>query len=167
MTQSSMRYSRQPFPPYRYVPGRSPHPTRDPQGHSFLLSVSPRALSPETWRTCEQYLYAIDLFNHGYWWEAHEALEPFWRAAGRDSEAGRFLQGVIQLAAALLKDSMGLERPARRLATAACVKLLDTPKEMFGIDPAALVARSQCFFGEKSRTAPQVVLKWGASLSRW
>ena len=31
-----------PFPPYAYVPGRFPHPVRDPQGHSF----QPKAIDP-------------------------------------------------------------------------------------------------------------------------
>ncbi|TGQ49534.1 DUF309 domain-containing protein, partial [Mesorhizobium sp. M1C.F.Ca.ET.210.01.1.1] len=25
--------------------------------------------------------WGIDLFNHGYYWEAHEAWEPLWHAA--------------------------------------------------------------------------------------
>jgi hypothetical protein len=40
------------------------------------------AFTPEDWRSCDLYLYGIDLFNHGYWWEAHEALEDVWLAAG-------------------------------------------------------------------------------------
>ncbi|MFQ5661093.1 MAG: hypothetical protein ACE5GZ_11755 [Gammaproteobacteria bacterium] len=29
------RYTNRPFPSYRYVPGKAPHPTRDPDGHSY------------------------------------------------------------------------------------------------------------------------------------
>ena len=29
------RYSTRPFPSYRFVPGKSPHPRRDPHGHSY------------------------------------------------------------------------------------------------------------------------------------
>ncbi|MFG0251608.1 MAG: hypothetical protein ACF8NJ_01890, partial [Phycisphaerales bacterium JB038] len=29
------RYTDLPFPPYRYLPGAYPHPTLDPQGHSY------------------------------------------------------------------------------------------------------------------------------------
>ncbi|MBI4006737.1 MAG: hypothetical protein HY356_08705 [Gammaproteobacteria bacterium] len=29
------RYSDRPFPPYRFIPGKTPHPTRDTEGHSY------------------------------------------------------------------------------------------------------------------------------------
>ena len=41
--------------------------------------------------------------------------EP-WRGAGRDSVVGRFLQGLILLAAAAVKHELGAAEPARRLA---------------------------------------------------
>jgi len=33
--------------------------------------------------TNPQWLYAVDLFNGGWYWEAHEAWEGFWHALGR------------------------------------------------------------------------------------
>ncbi|MER9007639.1 DUF309 domain-containing protein [Mesorhizobium sp. M0862] len=27
--------------------------------------------------------WGIDLFNHGYYWEAHEAWEPLWQTANQ------------------------------------------------------------------------------------
>ena len=81
------RYTQRPFPSYRYLPYQSgatlPHPHNDPAGHSYHAEeeyLPP--FTPEDWRSCELYLYGIDLFNHGYWWEAHEALEDVWLAAG-------------------------------------------------------------------------------------
>ncbi len=44
------RYSREPFPAYRFVPGEHPHPTRDPAGHSFGRPEAVVPPSPETWR---------------------------------------------------------------------------------------------------------------------
>ena len=29
------RYTNLPLPAYRFVPGKAPHPTRDPDGHSY------------------------------------------------------------------------------------------------------------------------------------
>ncbi|MFB3116009.1 MAG: hypothetical protein ACE1ZH_00895 [Gammaproteobacteria bacterium] len=29
------RYTDRTFPPYRFIPGKAPHPTRDPDGHSY------------------------------------------------------------------------------------------------------------------------------------
>ena len=57
-------------------------------------------LNVSDWRDCEHFLYGIDLFNAGYWWECHEVLEGLWHASGIGSEAGHVLQAVIQCAAA-------------------------------------------------------------------
>ena len=113
------RYSQRPFPPYRFLPFRSgaplPHPRNDPAGHSYGQDEECLpGFTPADWSTCEPYLYGIDLFNHGYWWEAHEALETVWLAAGRATRCGRFVQGLIQLAGAQLKRFVGEERGARR-----------------------------------------------------
>src|SRR5207248_1598732 len=51
-----------PFPPYAFVPGRTPHPVSDPAGHSYGRTPEPLAhFDPAEWRTCHPYLYGIDL----------------------------------------------------------------------------------------------------------
>jgi uncharacterized protein len=94
----------EPLPPYGFVPGRFPHPVSDPAGHSFgKASALSAPLDPERFGECREYLHAIDLFNHGYYWEAHEAWEQLWHAAGRDGPTAWLLQGLIKLAAAGVK----------------------------------------------------------------
>lgn len=80
-------------------------------------------MSPEHWRDNEPYLFGIDLYNHAYWWACHEELEGLWHVAGRTSEEGQFLQGVIQVAAAHLKRHAGVPEGARRLAREALDRL--------------------------------------------
>ena len=59
-----------------------------------------------------EYRWGIDLYNNGYYWEAHEAWESLWR---QTSSLDRdFLQGLIQCAGAALKLAMG--EPGQRLA---------------------------------------------------
>ncbi len=82
------------LPPYSYVPGKFPHPISDPAGHSFGHTNAPQA---------DEFLYAVDLFNHGYYWEAHEAWELLWHAAGRSGWRADFFKGLIKLAAAGVK----------------------------------------------------------------
>jgi len=114
-----------PLPPYAYVPGHElPHPVTDPRGHLYgaqkdqdcelpifpgLLSSLPtdptsrrRALAA-TFAANHEWLYALDLFNQGYYWEAHEAWESFWNALGRTTAEALFVQGLIHLAAACVK----------------------------------------------------------------
>ena len=113
------RYSRAPLPPYRHVPGLTPHPATDPSGHAYGIaepspSVACREL-PDAWNRCAEYLYGVDLFNRAYLWEAHESWEVVWIAAGKDSDPARFTQGLIQTAAALLRWHLGTPRGARNL----------------------------------------------------
>jgi uncharacterized protein len=108
-----------PFPPYSYVTGQFPHPTRDRLGHSFgHPHRSIRPLDPECWQISQEYLYGLDLFNHGYYWEAHEAWEELWHACGRTGVIADFLKGLIKFAAAGVKvregRSEGVRRHARR-----------------------------------------------------
>ena len=113
------RYCDRPFPPYTYVPGKQPHPVSDPRGHMYgQHDQEPPPLDPLQWALSETYLYAVDLFNHGYYWEAHEAWESLWLAADRTGPTAEFLKGLIKLAAAGVKrlegNPVGVERHTNR-----------------------------------------------------
>ena len=98
----------EPLPPYAYVAGRSPHPVSDPAGHSHGVPPShPPPPDPGRWWECRPYLRGIDLFNGGYYWEAHEAWEGLWHACGRAGPTADFLKGLIRLAAAGVKAREG------------------------------------------------------------
>jgi hypothetical protein len=77
-------------------------------------------LDEATWQSNEAWLHAADLFNHGYYWEAHEAWESLWHAAGRKGPTADLLKGLIKLAAAGVKARegrpAGMRRHARRAA---------------------------------------------------
>lgn len=111
------RYSARSFPAYRFVPGETPHPTRDPDGHSRGETTVPHApWTPVEWRTLDAWRWAVDLFNHEYWWEAHEALEDLWNAADRTTDHARFAQSLVHLSAALLNRRRGHLEASRRQA---------------------------------------------------
>ncbi len=111
----------EPLPPYAYVPGgRFPHPVRDSEGHSHGHRSPPTiALVPERWHESHDYLHGLDLFNHGYYWEAHEAWERLWLAAGRQGATAELLQGLIKLAASGVKVREGRSRGTTELAEGA------------------------------------------------
>jgi hypothetical protein len=153
------RYTRRPFPRYRYVPGKMPHPTRDPDGHSYGREPPAiRNFDPERWQDCEEYLYGIDLFNHGYWWEAHEALEAVWVAAGRHTTTGLFLQGLIQVSAGLLKHYQGLKTGAEMLCTDGLVKLRLRTGVFLGIDVNRLASETRDFLAGHGAGPPIIEL---------
>ncbi|MBH0200795.1 MAG: DUF309 domain-containing protein [Nitrospira sp.] len=129
------RYSPHPFPSYRYIPGQTPHPRRNPRGHSHgQPEPRPELFPAAQWERSDDYRYGIDLYNFGYWWESHEIFEGLWHAAGRDSVQGNFFQSLIQLAAANLKRFMGHDAAAQRLVHAGIIRLQNVPSAYMGID---------------------------------
>jgi hypothetical protein len=135
-----------PLPPYSYVPGHGlPHPVNAPAGHLYgfqheppvtlaelnLLPTEPasrrRALAA-TLAANSRWLYSLDLFNAGFYWEAHEVWESFWNALGRTTPEGLFVQGLIHLAAAAVKIREG--------KTGGVIRHTQRARELLG-DPAA------------------------------
>ena len=103
------------FPPYKYLPGRTPHPRKHPYGQGCVAEeCAGPPLTEANWLTNEAYLYGVDLYNHGYWWEAHECWEAAWYTT-KDEAICHLLQGLIQLAAAWLKWEDGNQRGRRGL----------------------------------------------------
>lgn len=153
------RYCEKPFPPYRYIPGQAPHPLRDPGGHSRGQAAEPlESFDPAGWRSCQSYLYGIDLFNYGFWWEAHEALETCWVAAGRTTVAGLFLQGLIQIAVACLKQYQGFTDVAARMALEGLTKFPRGEAQCLGIELAALRREVTDYFSGGCHKPPQITL---------
>ena len=132
-----------PLPPYTYVPGRTPHPIRDPAGHMYGKHDQSAELDIENWQRCDQYLFGIDLFNHGYYWEAHEAWESLWHAAERTGPIADFLKGLIKLAAAGVKTREGSKvgrvrhsvRSAALLHQASIALSLTEESRLMGLNP--------------------------------
>lgn len=109
----------EPFPPSPYVPGRTPRPPKDSPGEpSAGEVVLPPPFDPVCWRDSRSFLRGVDLFNGGFYWEAHEEWERLWHAAGRFGPTADFLKGLIKLAAAGVKAyeqrPAGVRRHAQR-----------------------------------------------------
>ncbi len=127
------------LPPYTFVPGRTPHPVGDPAGHLFgKRSESPPALDPLRWRDSRAYLHGMDLFNHGYYWEAHEVWEGLWNAAGRAGLTADFLKALIKLAAAGVKVRQGQPRGVASHGEGATTLFRDIARQLGGEDATYL-----------------------------
>jgi hypothetical protein len=149
------RYTDRELPPYRHVPGTTPHPTRDRDGHSYdRPELELPDLNTADWRDCEHFLFGIDLFNARYWWEAHEVLEDLWHAAGIGTPAAHVLQAVIQCAAAHLQASTGRPQGARRLLQHAEKHVMWRDSRQLGLDLVAMLADTGAFVtGDTERPA--------------
>lgn len=153
----AVRYTERPLPTYTHVPGTTPHPFRHQDGHSFATALMPcAAVTPvesHAWRASPEYLFGTDLYNHGYWWEAHEAWEGLWQEVDKPGPQGRFLQGLIQIAACHLKFYLGQCRGVRRLLTSGSSHLSQAliaagqPPVYMGLDIAAFVAAVRVYYG--------------------
>ena len=107
LNQSVDRYTKTKFPVYRFVPGLHPHPSNSPEGHSYGLEEEEvLKWNSDDWKSNEDYLYGIDLYNYHFYWEAHEAWEGLWLASVKRSSEHMFIQGLIKMGAALLKVRM-------------------------------------------------------------
>lgn len=115
--ENVQRYTARPFPAYTYIPGERPHPISSPEGHSYgEPAVDLDVRDTELLRA--EFAWGVDLFNHAYYWEAHEAWEGVWNAFGRKGNNADFLKGLIKLAAAgvklLEKKPIGIQRHTSR-----------------------------------------------------
>ncbi|WP_082477054.1 DUF309 domain-containing protein [Rhizobium sp. Leaf371] len=100
------------FPAYAYLPGKGPHPVRDPSGHSYRAQPIRGVASLDS----EEFAWGQDLFNHGYYWEAHEAWEGLWHVSDRGSPLRALLKALILLSASGVKIREGKRAPAMRHA---------------------------------------------------
>ena len=91
------------------------------------------------------FLWGLDLFNHGYYWEAHEAWEGLWQVADRDGPLRMLFKGLILLSAAGIKIRERKNAAAARHAKRAAALLRQSTKvpdrafkRALGMSPAAL-----------------------------
>ncbi len=152
------RWTDSALPPYAFLPGRTPHPYRSREGHSWgRPPPAAETLEPERWREDHAWLLGVDLWNAGYFWEAHELWESAWKARDRKGRQAVFLQAMIKAAAAEVKIRSGAWGAARALWTRAAAAL-----EPFGGDPFSrfmgLDVRAFCIAAEGRFLGPAVDL---------
>ena len=134
-----------PLPRYRFQGALHPHPRRHPQGSLFGQPDPAPGLPPERWREDATWLRGIDLYHGGYLWEAHEQWEACYFAS-KEYRHRRFVQALIQLAAALIKAHQGNAAGTRLLAESvverlrAAVEFVPPGERYAGLDPHALLA---------------------------
>ena len=154
------RYSNILFPKRRYIPGQGLHPKRDSKGsHLPEIPSSTIRFTAESWQKSEGYLYAIDLFNYGYFWEAHEVLEVLWVDAGKKTPTGIFIQGIIQVSAALLKETQSNHKGALSLADKGLLKLSSQSGVFLGLRVGSFVKEVKSFFAGRLSSPPILILK--------
>ena len=93
----------------------------------------------------------VDLYNAGYYWNAHEAWEEVWLESERGMR--NFYQGLIQVSAGFVHVTRGRYPGAVKLLGEGIAKLERYPRRFMGLDLASLV--------EGARAARQRLLELG------
>ena len=128
-------------PTHAYVPGRTP---RHPEGTFDALRDTARAgQMPDVLAQSAAFRAGLHYLDTGFYWEAHEVLEPVWMALPQGSAERFFVQALIQLANGRLKLVMERPKAALRLALIARDHLGDSLARARVMDqPVATVARA-------------------------
>ena len=95
------------YPPHRYVPGRTPRHD-DAIFEALHDSVQP-GMTPDQLCRTDAWAAGWHYLDQGYYWEAHEVLEPVWMETDTGSVERHLVQCLIQVANAALKVRM--DRP--------------------------------------------------------
>ncbi len=123
----------------------------------------PKPLTPDGWAGNDDFLYGVDLFNAGYFWEAHVFWERLWALSETGEETRLFLQAIIQTAAACLKALQGEIAGARNLLARAGLERFEGRR--LGIDVHALAGDARRFV-EENGEPPYLVLPTAADGDR-
>ena len=120
------------LPPYRYLLDEGPHPRRHPEGYAHgkpapECGSEAQRLEAGRWWECAEYCWGVDLYNHGYWWEAHEAWEGVWACFALDHALRHALQCLIQVSAAHLQRAREILAGAQSLIQRSQRHLADSP----------------------------------------
>lgn len=120
-----------PLPEFAHVPGTNArHPER--AFDAFHYSVR-EGMGPDDLRDTLAWRAGWHFVEQGYFWEAHEVLEPVWMALPQGGAERAFVQGLIQVANAALKLRMNRPKAARRLCDIAAGHLDGLPAEIMGL----------------------------------
>jgi hypothetical protein len=145
------RYSSRSLPPAAFVPGVSKRADRPAPPPARPTVVDLDALAAN-----DDFRYGVDLFNHGFPWEAHEAWEPLWFTAPRERPERALLQGLIHAAAAVVKARAGANDAARGVVDSACQYLARAITSV--LDVPDFIAALTAWAADPARPAPAIVL---------
>jgi hypothetical protein len=130
------------LPAQRHLPGLNARPAEH-----FLDAIATFDDPPIDNASASNHLgwnYGLRLINEGFYWEAHEVLEPVWWQAAANSAARHLVQTTIHLTNAALKLRLNRTRAASKLAkraTEGCERaFVASPERLLGLDQAQLVA---------------------------
>lgn len=127
-------------PSYAYIPGQTPRHPED--AFDAIRDTAQAGMTPVDLAACDAFQTGLSYIETGFYWEAHEVLEPVWMVLENPSDDRQFVQALIQIANASLKLEMGRPKAALRLV-AISRGLLDglDARSLMGVEKRKLCER--------------------------
>jgi hypothetical protein len=139
------------FPPYKYRNTTQLHPERENGYDISLEKDDSRDFDESNFRINKTYLFAIDLHNYGYFWEAHVWFEKLWLNAEKGSDLKKILAALIKISAASLKFQLEKETSFQSLCKKALSDLESIKKDkILGLNKNELIDELEKF--KKNKT---------------
>src|SRR5262249_21333672 len=134
-----------------------------PAGRALSQNSGLSEVSKAHWRS--RFSRGLELFNAGYYWEAHEVWEALWHIEGRRGPTADVLKALIKLAAAGVKVREGRENGVRTHGRRAAILFAAVGQgggSRLGLDLNFLAERSR----ESAENPPRDTAPPGAPVSR-
>lgn len=126
------------FPVHAYVPGANARHAED--AFEAIRDTAQPGMSDDELAQSEAFRHGLAYLEQGFYWEAHEVLEPVWMACTPNTASRLTTQGLIQFANAQLKAKMNRPKAAVRLCDLARKHFKAvTEVEVFGVNRAKML----------------------------
>ncbi len=127
-------------PTHAYIPGKNERHPED--AFDAIRNTVVQGHSAEQLAQSDAFKVGLQYLDAGFYWEAHEVLEPVWVVLPEGSEEKRFVQAIIQLANGCLKLRMDKPKAALRLTgLARGLMPIDAPEKIMTLNVADVHAR--------------------------
>ena len=103
------------FPPYPFIPTQNLNPNRVGGYREGIPDPISIKIEKYNYNNHEDYLFAVDLINHGYYWESHVYFEAIWHAHHRKGNVASYCKALVKIAAGAIKHKQGRTESAKRL----------------------------------------------------
>lgn len=123
--------SKREFPPYSFIPTHNLNPNRIGGYREGISDPISKPIDSNNYKNHTDYLFAIDLINHGYYWESHVYFEAIWHAHDRSGNVANYCKAMVKISAGAIKHKQGRLISAKRLFNGAIEIFKNLPNTFF------------------------------------
>jgi len=132
------------FPPYSFIPTQNLNPNSVGGYREGIPDPISTPIEINNFLKHDDYLFAIDLINNGYYWESHVYFEAIWHAHKRKGDIANYCKAMVKIAAGAIKNKQGRIESAQRLFEGAVNSFKKLPDNFYlGISIADLIEISE------------------------